>query len=221
MSRWPEAGFLTTSDHLGNSSGSDDGGLEDHSAVGSAFNIGYMYFNHSAMPLVQAWKDRMTEGGVRVWDVRARADAPALVARAYGDESTTSTSWSFFNPGLYNPVDRERTDLRRARDAGLITAAECEELEGMLDRQAGKPLLRSAPPPPFPLPRPLLPIKPVISPQAPVQLPVCLRLPNARTKKSVNGTNWIAAYPLGRRVGQRLPSSSRSPLRALRWTSPP
>jgi len=72
--------------------------------------------------------------------VRAQllAKPPALVARAYGDESTTSTSWSFFNPGLYNPVDRERTDLRRARDAGLITAAECEELE----RQAGKPLLR-------------------------------------------------------------------------------
>jgi hypothetical protein len=84
------------------------------------------------------------ERGAACDAVRAQllAKPPALVARAYGDESTTSTSWSFFNPGLYNPVDRERTDLRRARDAGLITAAECEELEGMLDRQAEKPLLR-------------------------------------------------------------------------------
>ena len=97
MSRWPDAGFLTTSDHLGNSSGSDDGGLEDHSAVGSAFNIGYMYFNHSAMPLVQAWKDRMTEGGVRVWDQGEFNSLAKLGLRA-GDATGLSDRrlfWSF------------------------------------------------------------------------------------------------------------------------------
>ena len=67
MGRWAGAGFLTTSDHLGNSSGSDDGGLEDHSALGSAFNIGYMYFNVSALPLVRAWRTRMATGR-NVWD---------------------------------------------------------------------------------------------------------------------------------------------------------
>ena len=59
MDRWPEAAFLTTTDHLGNSSGSDDGGLEDHSALRSQFNIGYMYFNNRSLPLVTAWKIRM------------------------------------------------------------------------------------------------------------------------------------------------------------------
>ena len=66
MRRWPDAGFLTTTDHLGNSSGSDDGGLEDRSSFGSAFNIGYMYFNVSALPLVRAWKLRMLRRNV--WD---------------------------------------------------------------------------------------------------------------------------------------------------------
>ena len=84
------------------------------------------------------------ERGTACDEVRALllAKPPALIARAYGDESTTSNRWSFFNPGLYNPVDRERTDLRRARDAGLITADECEELERVLDHQAEKPQLR-------------------------------------------------------------------------------
>ena len=59
MARWPDASFLTTSDHLGNTSGSRDGGLEDHGATSSAFNIGYMYFNTSARPLVRAWRDMM------------------------------------------------------------------------------------------------------------------------------------------------------------------
>ena len=59
MARWKGASFLTTSDHLGNSSGSDDGGLEDRSALGSAMNIGYMYFRPSALPLVSAWRQTM------------------------------------------------------------------------------------------------------------------------------------------------------------------
>ena len=38
MARWPDAGFLTTTDHLGNTTA--DEGLEDHRGIHSAFNIG-------------------------------------------------------------------------------------------------------------------------------------------------------------------------------------
>ena len=55
MARWPDASFLTTSDCLGNTTGSDDGGLEDHGCLGQAMNIGYMYFAPSALPMVQSW----------------------------------------------------------------------------------------------------------------------------------------------------------------------
>ena len=40
MRRWPNVGFLTTTDHLSNSSGSDDGGLEDHSSLNSVTRPG-------------------------------------------------------------------------------------------------------------------------------------------------------------------------------------
>ena len=50
MKPWPDAGFLTTSDHLGNTT--SDGGLEDHRGIHTAFNIGYMFFRKSALPLV-------------------------------------------------------------------------------------------------------------------------------------------------------------------------
>ena len=42
MARWPDAGFLTTSDHLGNTTGGQ--GLENHNGIHTAFNIGYMFF---------------------------------------------------------------------------------------------------------------------------------------------------------------------------------
>lgn len=42
MSRWPDAAFLTSSDHLANTT--IDGGLEDHRGIHTAFNIGYMFF---------------------------------------------------------------------------------------------------------------------------------------------------------------------------------
>ena len=42
MARWPDAGFLTTTDHLSNTT--SDGGLENHNGIHSAFNIGYMFF---------------------------------------------------------------------------------------------------------------------------------------------------------------------------------
>ena len=53
MQRWPDAGFLTTSDHLGNTT--DDDGLETHAAIHTAYNIGYMFFRPSALPLVDEW----------------------------------------------------------------------------------------------------------------------------------------------------------------------
>lgn len=59
MERWPDASFLTTSDHLGNTTGSRDGGLEDSGSTSSAFNIGYMFFNVTALPLVKAWRNSM------------------------------------------------------------------------------------------------------------------------------------------------------------------
>ena len=47
MARWPDAGFLTTSDHLHNAT--DDDGLETHASIHSAFNIGYMFFRPSSL----------------------------------------------------------------------------------------------------------------------------------------------------------------------------
>ena len=68
MDRWRQASFLTTSDHLANTTGSDDGGLEDRSAIHSDFNIGYMFFRPSALPLVRAWR-RAVGGNPRgTWD---------------------------------------------------------------------------------------------------------------------------------------------------------
>ena len=47
MARWPDAGFLTTSDQLGNTT--HDDGLETHRGIHSAFNIGYMVCIHAYM----------------------------------------------------------------------------------------------------------------------------------------------------------------------------
>ena len=52
VARWPDAGFLTTTDHLANTT--NDQGLENHRGIHSAFNIGYMFFRQSALPLVTA-----------------------------------------------------------------------------------------------------------------------------------------------------------------------
>ena len=66
MARWPDAGFLTTSDHLSNTTA--DGGLETHQAIHSAFNIGYMFFRPSALPLVEEWRRVINEDRVGRWD---------------------------------------------------------------------------------------------------------------------------------------------------------
>lgn len=47
-------------------------------------------------------------------------------------------------PRLYAPVDRERTDLRRAHAAGILDDRELEELLATLDGQASRPAFRGA-----------------------------------------------------------------------------
>ena len=69
---------------------------------------------------------------------------PVMEATVHAPASTTPEGYGIFNPGMFNPVDRERADLRRARDAGLLTAAECAELEGTLDAQARRSPVRRA-----------------------------------------------------------------------------
>jgi hypothetical protein len=66
MARFPDAGFLTTSDHLSNTT--SDGGLEDHRAIHSAYNIGYMFFRPSALPLVIEWRRYIGEDPRNRWD---------------------------------------------------------------------------------------------------------------------------------------------------------
>ncbi len=72
-------------------------------------------------------------------------DGPvALEATAYAPAGTTPTGYGVFNPGLFNPSDRELADLRRARDAGVVTAVECAELEADLAAQARRSPVRRA-----------------------------------------------------------------------------
>ena len=66
MARWPDAGFLTTSDHLSNTT--NDGGLEDHRGIHTAFNIGYMFFRGSALPPVEEWRKVIREQPEERWD---------------------------------------------------------------------------------------------------------------------------------------------------------
>ena len=98
MARWPDAGFLTTSDHLGNTTGGQ--GLENHNGIHTAFNIGYMFFRGagdrnpdpnpnpnpnpnpdpdpdphpdrnsqgSALPLVEEWRRVILEQPEERWD---------------------------------------------------------------------------------------------------------------------------------------------------------
>lgn len=68
----------------------------------------------------------------------------ALEATAYAPAGTTPGGYSLLNPGLFNPVDRELADLRRARDAGAINADECADLEATLLSQARRSPVRRA-----------------------------------------------------------------------------
>lgn len=58
------------------------------------------------------------------------------------ERPTTIQKYAGRSPGLYPPVDRERTDLRRAHAAGLLSDAELAELESLLTEQAKRPGFR-------------------------------------------------------------------------------
>lgn len=73
---------------------------------------------------------------------RLVAGPVALEATVYAPAGTTPEDYGVFDPGLFNPVDRELADLHRARDAGVLAAAECAELEANLRSQARRPLVR-------------------------------------------------------------------------------
>ncbi|MFM8872787.1 MAG: hypothetical protein ACKOJI_05440 [Phycisphaerales bacterium] len=85
---------------------------------------------------VLAWcndsRDRLVAGPV------------VLEATVYAPAGTTPGGYAVLNPGLFNPVDRELADLRRARDAGLISAADCTDLEATLQAQARRSPIRRA-----------------------------------------------------------------------------
>ena len=65
-----------------------------------------------------------------------------LEATVYAPAGTTPGGYALLNPGLFNPVDRELQDLRRARDVGVIGAGECADLEAILQNQAKRSPVR-------------------------------------------------------------------------------
>lgn len=65
VSKWPDAGFLTTTDYLTNST---ETGLESSAAFSSAFNIGYMLWRPSGLPLVIQWRERLRADPEGRWD---------------------------------------------------------------------------------------------------------------------------------------------------------
>jgi hypothetical protein len=93
-----------------------------------------------------AREERIAE--VLAWCAESRTrlvDGPvALEATAYAPAGTTPGGYALLNPGLFNPVDRELADLRRARDAGVIDARECADLEAALLSQARRSPVRRA-----------------------------------------------------------------------------
>ncbi len=93
-----------------------------------------------------ACEERIAE--VLAWCAESRTrlvDGPtALEATAYAPAGTTPGGYALLNPGLFNPVDRELADLRRARDVGVIDARECADLEAVLHSQARRSPVRRA-----------------------------------------------------------------------------
>jgi hypothetical protein len=73
---------------------------------------------------------------------RLVAGPVALEATVHAPAGTTPEGYGVFNPGLFSPVDRELADLHRARDAGVLAAAECAELEAIVRSQARRPIVR-------------------------------------------------------------------------------
>jgi arabinosyltransferase len=96
MRRYPDAGFLTTTDYLANTSSSDSGGLEGREAASGAFNIGYMFFRKSALPLVQAWRRTIATNPRGRWD---QGEFNALARPQSGDPGRASAPLS--DPRLF------------------------------------------------------------------------------------------------------------------------
>jgi len=97
MARWPDAAFLTTSDHLGNTTGAVDDGLETHNGIHTAFNIGYMFFRKSALPLVEEWRRVIREAPRTRWD---QGEFNRLARQKWDPRSTKGLSdprlfWSY------------------------------------------------------------------------------------------------------------------------------
>ena len=96
--------------------------------------------------------DRLTSMRERLpnWcqDLRARllGNSPSMYAELWEgrheERPTTVAEYAGRGPGLYPPVDRERTDLRRAHAAGLLSDAELAELESLLAKQSKRPAFR-------------------------------------------------------------------------------
>jgi len=76
--------------------------------------------------------------------VRLLREPPSYVAiiETYSDSEYPVLNYSLFNPGLYMPLDRERSDLKRAHQAGLLTDDELADLLAALDQQARRSLVR-------------------------------------------------------------------------------
>jgi hypothetical protein len=65
-----------------------------------------------------------------------------MFAYVYADSGTTQENYSGFNPGMYEPEDRERIALKRALDIGVVTQAEFDELTLEAGIQARRYLVR-------------------------------------------------------------------------------
>lgn len=67
---------------------------------------------------------------------------PSMGARIALWRDAPASDYSGWDPGLLEPVDRERRDLERARDAGILTSAQFAELSALLDDQARRQIVR-------------------------------------------------------------------------------
>lgn len=71
-------------------------------------------------------------------DMRAAIDDGYMPAQ----KAVRISSYSALNPGFYASLATERADLKRARDAGLLSDAEFAELDADLGRQAERSFVR-------------------------------------------------------------------------------
>jgi hypothetical protein len=70
------------------------------------------------------------------------ASPPDMRAWVSTWDPCTSEQYSIFNPGLYAPQDRERMDLHRALEAGVLSRAEYDELWAIVGQQERRSVVR-------------------------------------------------------------------------------